>query len=80
MEPHADGAPRLVANVATLESLSAVYAALKRLAPPVGVLLVNVARGVEQLETLRFEAVPPSFRICATVSSPRSALRLPITT
>jgi precorrin-6Y C5,15-methyltransferase (decarboxylating) len=52
---------RLVVNVATLESLSAIYAALKQRAGPVQVLLVNVARGTEQLETLRFEAVNPTF-------------------
>jgi precorrin-6Y C5,15-methyltransferase (decarboxylating) len=52
---------RLVVNVATLESLGTTYAVLKRLAGPVGVLLINVARGTEQLETLRFEAVNPTF-------------------
>jgi precorrin-6Y C5,15-methyltransferase (decarboxylating) len=52
---------RLVVNVATIESLSATYAVLKRLAPPVRVLLVNVARGVEQMESLRFESVNPTF-------------------
>jgi precorrin-6Y C5,15-methyltransferase (decarboxylating) len=52
---------RMVVNVATLEALSATYAALKRLAGPIDVLLVNVARGVEQLETLRFDAVNPTF-------------------
>ena len=52
---------RLVVNVATLEALSATYAALKALAGSVEVLLVNVARGTEQLETLRFEAVNPTF-------------------
>jgi precorrin-6Y C5,15-methyltransferase (decarboxylating) len=52
---------RLVANVATLESLTATYAALKGLAGSVQVLMVNIARGVEQLETLRFEAVNPTF-------------------
>jgi precorrin-6B C5,15-methyltransferase / cobalt-precorrin-6B C5,C15-methyltransferase len=52
---------RLVVNVATLETLSATYAALKALAPAVQVLLVSVARGTEQLETLRFEAVNPTF-------------------
>jgi precorrin-6Y C5,15-methyltransferase (decarboxylating) len=52
---------RLVANLATLESLSATYASLKRLAGTVQVLLVNIARGTEQLETLRFEAVNPTF-------------------
>jgi precorrin-6Y C5,15-methyltransferase (decarboxylating) len=54
-------AGRLVVNVATLEMLSATYATLKSLAAPVQVSLVNVARGVEQLETLRFEAVNPTF-------------------
>jgi precorrin-6Y C5,15-methyltransferase (decarboxylating) len=52
---------RLVVNVATLETLSATYGVLKGLAGPVQVLLVNVARGTEQLETLRFEAVNPTF-------------------
>ncbi len=51
----------LVANVATLEMLNATYGTLKELAPPVRVLLVNLARGVEQLETLRFDAVNPTF-------------------
>jgi precorrin-6Y C5,15-methyltransferase (decarboxylating) len=52
---------RLAVNVATIESLAAAYGVLKRLAPPVQVLLVNVARGVEQLESLRFESVNPTF-------------------
>ena len=51
---------RLVANVGTLEMISATYAVLKRLAPAVDVLLMNLARGVEQMENLRFEAVNPS--------------------
>ena len=50
-------AGRLVVNIATLESLNTTYAALKKLTRPVQVLLVNVSRGTEQLETLRFEAV-----------------------
>src|SRR5262245_46431984 len=61
-------AGRLVVNVGTLELLSAVYAVMKRLASPVQVLLVNVARGVEQLETLRFDAVNPTFLL--TVRKP----------
>jgi precorrin-6Y C5,15-methyltransferase (decarboxylating) len=52
---------RMVVNVATLDALSATYAALRGVAGTVDVLLVNVARGVEQLETLRFEAVNPTF-------------------
>jgi len=51
----------MVVNVATLESLTAAHAALKRLAHGVRVLLINIARGTEQLETLRFEAVNPTF-------------------
>ena len=52
---------RMTVNVATLESLSTAYGVLKALTRPVEVLMVNVARGAEQLETLRFEAVNPSF-------------------
>jgi precorrin-6Y C5,15-methyltransferase (decarboxylating) len=62
---------RLVVNVATLESLAATHAALKDLAGSetspqrqqgnVSVLLVGIARGTEQLESLRFEAVNPTF-------------------
>jgi precorrin-6Y C5,15-methyltransferase (decarboxylating) len=51
---------RLVTNVGTLEMLSSTYAALKRLAGRVDVLLLNLSRGVEQLESLRFEAVNPT--------------------
>jgi precorrin-6Y C5,15-methyltransferase (decarboxylating) len=59
---------RLVTNVATLESLSTTYAVLKTLAQSVQVLLINVARGTEQLETLRFEAVNPTFLLAVTRS------------
>jgi precorrin-6Y C5,15-methyltransferase (decarboxylating) len=52
---------RLVVNVATLETLSSTYATLKGLTGRVEVLLVGMARGTEQLETLRFEAVNPTF-------------------
>jgi precorrin-6Y C5,15-methyltransferase (decarboxylating) len=52
---------RLVVNIATLEMLSASYAALKGLAGSVQVLMINLSRGTEQLETIRFEALNPSF-------------------
>ncbi len=61
---------RLVVNLATLEALNMVYALLKQLAGPVQVLLVNLARGIEQLETLRFEAINPTFLLCVTKSGP----------
>jgi precorrin-6B C5,15-methyltransferase / cobalt-precorrin-6B C5,C15-methyltransferase len=59
-------AGRLVVNVATLERLSATYDQLKALAHPVQLLMVNIARGMEQLETLRFEAVNPTFVLAVT--------------
>ncbi len=52
---------QLVMHVASLESLNAASTTLRRLAGHVEVLLVNLARGREQLETLRFEAINPSF-------------------
>jgi precorrin-6B C5,15-methyltransferase / cobalt-precorrin-6B C5,C15-methyltransferase len=57
---------RMVVNVATLETLIATYATLKSLAKTVDVLMVNVARGNEQLETLRFEAINPTFLLGVT--------------
>jgi precorrin-6B C5,15-methyltransferase / cobalt-precorrin-6B C5,C15-methyltransferase len=57
---------RLVVHVGTLDNLSAVYATLKGLAHPVQALLVNLARGNEQLETLRFEALNPTFVLGVT--------------
>ncbi len=52
---------RLVTNVGTLEMLTATHAALKKFGRPVDVVLMNLSRGVEQLEALRFEAVNPTF-------------------
>ncbi|MSQ93137.1 MAG: precorrin-6y C5,15-methyltransferase (decarboxylating) subunit CbiE [Gemmataceae bacterium] len=57
---------RLVVNVASVEGLSAVYAALKEIASPVQGMLINIARGNEQLETLRFEALNPTFLLTVT--------------
>ncbi len=57
---------RLVGHVATLEMLSACYALLKSLAGAVQVLLVHLARGVEQMESLRFESVNPTFLLCVS--------------
>lgn len=57
---------RMVVHVASLESLSAAYSALKTLSKPVSALLVNLARGAEQMETLRFEALNPTFLMAVT--------------
>jgi precorrin-6Y C5,15-methyltransferase (decarboxylating) len=59
-------AGRMVVNVATLETLTATYASLKAVAGTVHVLLISIARGVEQLETLRFEAANPTFLLAVT--------------
>ena len=51
---------RLVSNVGTLEMISATHQALKKLAGNVDVLLISLSRGVEQMESLRFDAISPS--------------------
>jgi precorrin-6Y C5,15-methyltransferase (decarboxylating) len=52
---------RLVASVGSIESLSAVHDALARLAKDVNVRMINIARGTQQLERVRFEALNPTF-------------------
>jgi precorrin-6Y C5,15-methyltransferase (decarboxylating) len=52
---------RMVVHVATVDSLGGTYAVLRRIAEEVQALLIHVARGVEQLEALRFESLNPTF-------------------
>jgi precorrin-6Y C5,15-methyltransferase (decarboxylating) len=54
-------AGRLVANVGSIESLSAVNGVLRRQSNEVKVWMINIARGTEQLERVRFDALNPSF-------------------
>ncbi len=56
----------LALNVATLEGLSSAYQTLKSLAGRVRVWNVTLARGIEQMERLRFDAVPPTFLLAVT--------------
>lgn len=56
---------RLVANVGSIENLSAVNEALHAAAGDAAVWMVNVARGTFQLETTRFESLSPTFLIGA---------------
>jgi precorrin-6Y C5,15-methyltransferase (decarboxylating) len=65
---------RMVVNVATLEALTATYGVLKQIASPVQALLINVARGTEQLETLRFEGLNPTFLLSVGRHGERGAL------
>jgi precorrin-6Y C5,15-methyltransferase (decarboxylating) len=52
---------RLVVNVAAIDSLAEAYQTLKGLAGQVALWNVSVARGIEQMERVRFEAVNPTF-------------------
>ncbi len=56
---------RLVANVGSIENLSEVHASLLKRVPDVKVWLINVARGIDQLERVRFEALNPTFLLAA---------------
>jgi precorrin-6Y C5,15-methyltransferase (decarboxylating) len=59
-------AGRLVASVASIEGLQEVRAALAPLASQVNVWMLNVSRGTDQLQRLRFDALNPAFLIAAT--------------
>jgi precorrin-6Y C5,15-methyltransferase (decarboxylating) len=52
---------RLVVNVVSLDNLAHVQAALSHLAGESNVTMINVARGTQQLESVRFEAANPTF-------------------
>ncbi len=55
----------LVATVGSIENLSAVREALQQQAPDVRVLMINIARGMQQLESMRFGALNPTFLLSA---------------
>ena len=57
---------RFVANMASLESTSAITSSLRKRSSHVGLLMVNISRGTYQLENIRFEAANPSFVIFVT--------------
>ncbi|MCE9545730.1 MAG: precorrin-6y C5,15-methyltransferase (decarboxylating) subunit CbiE [Planctomycetia bacterium] len=54
---------RLVANVASIESLAETHAVLERRGLDVRVTMINIARGTHQLERIRFDALSPTFLI-----------------
>jgi len=56
---------RLVANVGSIENISAVREVLQAKAGDAQVLMVNLARGHDQLERLHFEALHPTFLVSA---------------
>ncbi|MCA9261487.1 MAG: precorrin-6Y C5,15-methyltransferase (decarboxylating) subunit CbiT, partial [Planctomycetales bacterium] len=56
---------RIVANVVSIEGLHEVRQALAALTSDLRVTMINIARGSDQLNRLRFEAQNPSFLVCA---------------
>jgi precorrin-6Y C5,15-methyltransferase (decarboxylating) len=56
---------RLVANVGSIENLAAVREVLLAKAGDAQVLMINLARGNDQLERLHFEAMHPTFLVSA---------------
>lgn len=56
---------RIVANVGSIENLSGIFDALRAQAGDASVWMVNIARGVQQLDRMRFEAMNPTFLIRA---------------
>ncbi len=57
---------RIVTNVSSIENLAGVHELLNRYIPEVQVLMVNVARGIYQLERVRFDALTPTFLVAGT--------------
>ncbi len=57
---------RLAVNVASIDNLATAHNAMKALAGAVRVWNISIARGIEQLDRVRFQAVNPSFLLAAT--------------
>jgi precorrin-6Y C5,15-methyltransferase (decarboxylating) len=56
----------LAVNVATIEGLATAYHTLRNLTQEVRVWNVSIARGIEQMDRLRFEAQNPTYLLAAT--------------
>jgi precorrin-6Y C5,15-methyltransferase (decarboxylating) len=59
---------RMAVNVATIDGLATAYETLKRLAGEVRVWNVGIARGIEQMDRVRFEAINPTFLLAVSKS------------
>ena len=57
---------RLVTACNSIENLAAVHALLRARSGDAAYWMVNIARGIEQLDRIRFEAINPVFLIAAT--------------
>jgi precorrin-6Y C5,15-methyltransferase (decarboxylating) len=56
---------RIVVNVGSIENIAAVRSVLSRVAGDVQVWMVQVSRGNDQMERLRFESLNPTFLLKA---------------
>jgi precorrin-6Y C5,15-methyltransferase (decarboxylating) len=56
---------RIVATMSSIENLHDVQQALHRLAGDAAVWMINISRGVEQIDRMKFEAMNPTFLIGA---------------
>ena len=57
---------RMVVNVVTIDGLSTSYETLRRLAGNVHLWNISIARGIDQMERVRFDAATPSFLLAIT--------------
>ncbi len=57
---------RLVTSCNSIENLAAVHASLRSRSDDAGYWMVNIARGIEQMDRIRFEAINPNFLMAAT--------------
>ncbi|MFM7033943.1 MAG: precorrin-6y C5,15-methyltransferase (decarboxylating) subunit CbiE [Planctomycetia bacterium] len=57
---------RLVTSCNSIENLAAVHALLRARSDDAAYWMVNIARGIEQMDRIRFEAIHPSFLMAAT--------------
>jgi precorrin-6Y C5,15-methyltransferase (decarboxylating) len=62
---------RIVINVGSIESLGAVRSSLARLAGDAQVWMIQVSRGNDQMERLRFESMNPTFLLKAIKQTSR---------
>jgi len=57
---------RMAVNVATVDGLATAHDTLKKLAGEVRLWNISIARGIEQMDRVRFEAMNPTFLLAVT--------------
>ncbi len=59
---------RIVVNVVSMENVTEVQQLLRQLTGETNVWMINIARGTQQFDTMRFESMHPTFLIAAVKS------------